>query len=108
WDPVAADYRSRGGWVRLHTNYAWHRAAALRALGLPPGADRAGVAAAMKERDPVDVEEAVHAEGGAAAALRSHEAWAAHPPAAEVGRRPLIALESGSGLATATAPDAHG
>src|SRR5689334_22781351 len=39
WDPIAGDYPTRDGWVRLHTNYAWHRAAALRALELPPGAD---------------------------------------------------------------------
>jgi CoA-transferase family III len=108
WDPIAGDYRSRGGWVRLHTNYAWHRTAALRALRLPPGVDRAAVAAAVEQRDAVDVEEAVHAEGGAAAALRSREEWAAHPQSAEVGRRPLIALESGSRPATAAAPDADG
>jgi hypothetical protein len=36
WDPIAGDYRCRDGWIRLHTNYANHRAAALRALRLPP------------------------------------------------------------------------
>src|SRR6185436_8896428 len=40
WDPVAGDYRAADGWVRLHTNYAHHRAAALEALGLAAGAER--------------------------------------------------------------------
>ncbi len=26
WDPVAGDYRTSDGWIRLHTNYAYHRA----------------------------------------------------------------------------------
>src|SRR5438093_562842 len=30
WDPVAGDYPTADGWVRLHTNYPWHRSAALR------------------------------------------------------------------------------
>src|SRR5512133_2031320 len=44
WDPVSGDYRAADGWVRLHTNYAWHRAAALGALGLRGDAGRAEVA----------------------------------------------------------------
>src|SRR6266851_8524428 len=27
WDPIAGNYRTRDGWIRLHTNYAGHRAA---------------------------------------------------------------------------------
>src|SRR5947209_1505107 len=46
WDPVAGDYPASDGWVRLHTNYPAHRHAALRALGLPPSAERPAVAAA--------------------------------------------------------------
>src|SRR5262249_39149854 len=34
WDPLAGDYRSADGWIRLHTNYPHHRAAALRVLGV--------------------------------------------------------------------------
>src|SRR5262249_36472898 len=40
WDPLAGDYRTTDGWVRLHTNYPHHRAAALRVLGVSP--ERAG------------------------------------------------------------------
>ena len=94
WDPVAGDYRARDGWVRLHTNYAWHRLAALTALGLPVEADRTSVATAVSGRDRLDVEQAVNAAGGAAAALRSRAEWATHPQSAAVARRPLVALET--------------
>ena len=33
WDPVAGDYASSDGWIRLHTNAPHHRAAALKVLG---------------------------------------------------------------------------
>ena len=33
WDPIAGDYRTRDGWIRLHTNAPHHRAAALSVLG---------------------------------------------------------------------------
>src|SRR5262249_55697749 len=29
WDPIAGDYRTRDGWIRLHTNAPHHRAAAV-------------------------------------------------------------------------------
>src|ERR1700752_3504797 len=32
WDPIAGNYRARDGWIRLHTNYASHRAAVARLL----------------------------------------------------------------------------
>ena len=25
WDPIAGNYQTRDGWIRLHTNYAYHR-----------------------------------------------------------------------------------
>src|SRR5690606_1757455 len=38
WDPIAGDYPSADGWIRLHTNAPRHREAALRVLGV--AADR--------------------------------------------------------------------
>ena len=32
WDPLAGNYRARDGWIRLHTNYAYHRAAVASVL----------------------------------------------------------------------------
>src|SRR4051812_5094211 len=97
WDPVAGDYPAADGWVRLHTNYLWHRAAALRALGLPAEVERAEVAVAVADRAAVEVETAVVAAGGAAAALRSREEWAVHPQAVEVARRPLVEVSTVAG-----------
>src|SRR6516162_5871912 len=29
WDPIAGDYEAADGWIRLHTNYSYHRDAAI-------------------------------------------------------------------------------
>ena len=97
WDPVAGDYPTSDGWVRLHTNYPSHRLAALRALGLPPGAARPDVAAAVAGRSRFDVESAVLAAGGAAAALRTRAEWLAHEQSAAVAARPLVAVSPTGG-----------
>jgi hypothetical protein len=44
WDPIAGNYQAQDGWIRLHTNYAYHRAAVERLLG---AADREPVRAAV-------------------------------------------------------------
>jgi CoA-transferase family III len=96
WDPLAGDHLAADGWVRLHTNYPAHRTATLNALALPPDADRAAVAAAVAGRSARDVEEAVVAAGAAAAALRTGEAWRAHPQSVAVARRPLVEVTVGA------------
>jgi len=95
WDPLAGDHLATDGWVRLHTNYAAHRAATLRALHLPPDADRAVVADAVAERSATDVEESVVSAGAAAAALRTRQEWRAHPQSAAVAERPLVEVTLG-------------
>ena len=78
WDPIAGDYRAAKGWIRVHTNYSHHRAAALRALRLPGDCgERSEVAAAVSARQADDLESAVVREGGAAAVLRSPASWSA-------------------------------
>jgi crotonobetainyl-CoA:carnitine CoA-transferase CaiB-like acyl-CoA transferase len=89
WADVSGDYPTAdGGWVKLHANYANHRDAILRALSTQ--ADRAAVAAAVARRAAIEVEDAVIAEGGAAAALRTPEEWADHPQSAAVATLPLV------------------
>ncbi|MBT9560414.1 MAG: CoA transferase [Myxococcales bacterium] len=88
WDPIAGDYRARDTWIRLHTNYAWHRAAALKVLGCE--GDKAAVAAAVREWDASALEDAVVAANGCAASLRTPGEWAAHPVGAAVAREPLV------------------
>ncbi len=95
WDPVAGDYRTRDGWIRLHTNAPHHRAAAERVLGAQ--ADRAGMARAVAEWDKATLEAAILAEGGCAAEMRGLDAWAAHPQGRAVAAEPLAALESCAG-----------
>jgi crotonobetainyl-CoA:carnitine CoA-transferase CaiB-like acyl-CoA transferase len=99
WDPLAGDHLAEDGWVRLHTNYPAHRAATLRALALPPDADRAAVGGAVAQRSAKGVEEAVVAAGAAAAALRTREEWQAHPQSAVIARRPLVEVALGPAAA---------
>ena len=57
WDPVAGDYPTKDGWIRLHTNAPAHRAAALSVLGT--AAERDAVARAVAGWDATDLEAAV-------------------------------------------------
>jgi len=77
---LTGDYRTADGWIRLHGNYPAHRAAAERVLdGGSPERWRA-----------VELEEAVVAAGGAAAALRSCAEWAQHPQGRAAARLPIV------------------
>lgn len=89
WDPIAGDYRARDGWIRLHTNAPHHRDAALRALGLV-ASDKAGVTAAVAVSDIDELEAAVIAEGGCAAAMRDLAGWQDHPQGKAVATEPLV------------------
>ena len=92
WDPIAGDYRTADGWIRLHTNYASHRDAVLRVLGV--AASRDAVSEASRAWKGEDLEEAVVAAGGCAARLRTAAEWAAHPQGAIVAGAPLFETSS--------------
>ena len=91
WDAVAGDYRAEDGWIKLHTNAPRHRSAALAVLGVP--ADREAVAKAVGAWSAQALEEAVVAAGGAAAAMRSLDAWQQHPQGRAIAAEPLIHRE---------------
>ena len=91
WDPLAGDYEAADGWIRIHTNYAHHRAAALRVLGVAE--DRAAAARAVAARGAEDLEAAIVDAGGAAAMMRTAAAWQAHPQGAAVAAERLVATE---------------
>ncbi len=99
WDPIAGDYPTADGWIRLHTNYGYHRAAALTALGIDDrdDLDRAAVAAVVAARSADELESAVVAADGCAAAMRTMSEWAAHPAGAALDGVPLIAWSSTDG-----------
>ncbi len=105
WDPLAGDYPTRDGWIRLHTNAPQHRAAALAALGCAE--DRAAADAAVKSWRADDLETAVVAAGGCAAAMRPADAWRAHPQGLAANAEPLMATQTtGAGRARGPArPD---
>jgi hypothetical protein len=89
WDPVAGDYEAADGWIRLHTNYRHHLDAALSVLGA--AADRAAVTAEVRRWKADELESAVVAAGGCAAAMRTAEEWAAHPAGqATADERPVV------------------
>ena len=92
WDAVAGAYRTSDGWIRLHTNAPHHRDAALRVLDCL--ADKTVVATATSGWEKTDLERAIVAEGGAAAAMHSLSDWAAHPQGQAVAGEPLIAWDN--------------
>jgi len=101
WDPLAGDYATRDGWIRLHTNYSYHRDAVLRVLGV--ACEREAVRAAVGSSTGEALEAAIVAEGGCAAMLRSPADWASHPAGCAVAREPLIDWRFGNTLADSAA-----
>ncbi len=109
WDSVAGVYRARDRWIRLHTNVPAHRKAALAVLELHDDpavpADREAVAAAVDTWTADELESAIVAADGCAAALRSAEEWRQHPQGLAVAGEPLVHVERfDSGAAPGPAP----
>jgi len=89
WDPLAGNYPARDGWIRLHTNYAYHRAAVASVLQAD---DRDGVRAAVGGWKAADLEAAVVAAGGCAAVMRGRDEWLASAPGAAAADAPVLAV----------------
>ena len=88
WDPLTGDYQTTDGWIRLHTNAAHHRKAALSVLGHHETRD--GLAKAVFEWSADHLETEIVAANGCAAAMHSIDAWANHPQGKMVANEPLI------------------
>jgi crotonobetainyl-CoA:carnitine CoA-transferase CaiB-like acyl-CoA transferase len=84
--PLSRFWRTADGWLRLHGNYPHHRAAALAVLG-----DDVEAAAARWRAE--ELETAVVAAGGAAAAVRTVAEWRDHPQGRAVTGLPLMSLD---------------
>jgi hypothetical protein len=95
FDPLSRFVRTADGWVRLHGNYSAHREAALTVLGYP--ADQAAVDAAAARWKAVELEDAVVAAGGCAAAVRTEAEWAVHAQGVAASDAPLLTFERGPG-----------
>jgi len=104
WDPVAGDYPTADGWIRLHTNAPHHRQAALSVLDVP--GEREQVARAVAHWTKAELESAVVGAGGCAAAMHTLEEWSAHPQGQAVNAEPLLRTDSGmpAGEAVWTTP----
>lgn len=106
WDPLAGNYRAGDGWIRLHTNYAYHRAAVERVLG---ARDRDTVRAAASGWKAEDLETAVVEAGGCAAVMHEREEWLATPAGAATADAALVTVAERalpSGLRTGRGHDA--
>jgi CoA-transferase family III len=88
WDPIAGDYETRDGFIRLHTNYSAHRDALLRVLGVAEQRD--AVTEAVRAWDGEALELAVVEAGGCAALMRERAAFQAHPQGLALAREPLF------------------
>ncbi|MBV7573085.1 CoA transferase [Pseudomonas sp. PDM32] len=88
WDPVAGDYATRDGWIRLHTNAPHHRAAAERVLGAC--ADRPAMAGKVAQWTKSELEQTVVDAGGCAAEMRTWDQWQVHPQGQAVNAEPLV------------------
>ena len=90
WAALSGDYKTTDGYVRLHANYPHHARAIVTALGTPQ--ERSAVEAAVLQRGAIDVENAVLAAGGAAAALRNRETWRTSDAGRSVLALPLVEM----------------
>ena len=94
WDQFSGLYRCADGWVRIHTNFAHHRAGALHLLGLDPQrAQRADVQQALLAWKAEPFEQAAANRGMVVAAARSFDAWDAHPQGRIIAAQSLISFE---------------
>jgi hypothetical protein len=88
WDSIAGNYEAKDGWVRLHTNAALHKRAALEVLACEDS--REVVAVIVKGWSADNLAEAVIKAGGCATAMRTPEQWQVHPQGKAVAAEPLI------------------
>ncbi|CAM3328566.1 CoA transferase [Thalassospira profundimaris] len=88
WDPLAGDYPTRDGWIRLHTNAPHHRAAALSILG--DHETRDDLAMAVRDWQSDMLESQIVAANGCAATMHSLEEWQVHPQGISIATDPLI------------------
>jgi len=87
WDPIAGNYAASDGWIRLHSNAAHHRLAALNVLGCHE--DTESVAVAVSNWSANALQETIISAGGVAAHMLSASEWAVHPQGRAVALEPL-------------------
>ncbi|MCS3408090.1 CoA transferase [Serratia sp. AKBS12] len=107
WDPLAGDYATCDGWIRLHTNAPQHRKAVEQVLGQHH--DKSSLAASVESWQKTSLEQAVIDAGGCAAEMRTTEQWRQHIQGKSVAMEPLIhqSLQAQAGKADWPLPTAR-
>lgn len=92
WADLSGYYETADrGFLQLHCNFPHHAAGAVAELGCEP--TKSSVQAAVRQRDPAELECALVARGMIAARLRTLAEWNEHPHAAATAELPLITVE---------------
>ncbi|MBC7540529.1 MAG: CoA transferase [Bacteriovorax sp.] len=77
WDAFAGDYQCSNFWIRLHTNYSYHRDAVFKVIG--NATDRRELAKNIINWDAIKLEQAIVDAGGCCALMYDKETWIHHP-----------------------------
>jgi crotonobetainyl-CoA:carnitine CoA-transferase CaiB-like acyl-CoA transferase len=86
--PLSRFWQTADGWLRLHTNYEWHRSRALAVLDC--GEQPAEVAAAVRTWRGDELESALDAAGALGYVVRTRSDWNAHPQGRAAADQPLL------------------
>ncbi len=89
-DAIHGLYRTRDGWVRLHTNFPHHHDGLLRLLGCAH--EKAAVARALLGRNAEEFDREATEGGLAVARLRSFAAWDASPEGSALPPQPTVSI----------------
>lgn len=104
WADLSGVYPTADGrHIQLHCNFPHHATGVTELLGTTN--DRAAVAAAIAERDAIELESALIDAGMIGAAVRTLDEWEGHPHAIATAELPLVEIEQ---IGDADARPAHG
>jgi len=95
FDPFSRFWRTSDGWLRLHTNYAWHRERALGVLGCR--AQPQDIEQAILAWPGEALEDALAAAGAVGFAVRTEPDWSRHPQGRAVAELALLDTLPASG-----------
>jgi hypothetical protein len=92
WAELSGVYEATlGRHLQVHCNFPHHGAGVVKRLGCT--SDRAGVAAAIAERDAFELEAELINDGMIGAVIRTLDEWEVHPHAVATNHLPLVSVE---------------
>lgn len=87
WDDLAGDYKTKDGWIRLHTNAPHHRQVVVETFGLQ---NRGEIESKIRRASAAEIEVLIRSRGGAVARLMRADEWANHPQGKTASAAQLI------------------